>query len=140
MYGELFIPPVYEGRNLKTGRYMKGHIPANKGKKWSEYLSKRTQRRCAKGWKNLDLYRNKNGRSVNAGRRRRQVVAVMDDGSFRVFPFILAAAEYVGGKRENVGRCCRLNGKRTANTDHRYKGVRFYYESENVWLSKIKGK
>ena len=32
MYGELFIPPVYEGRNLKTGRYMKGHIPANKGK------------------------------------------------------------------------------------------------------------
>ena len=91
---------------------MKGHIPANKGKKWSEYLSKRTQRRCAKGWKNLDLYRNKNGRSVNAGRRRRQVVAVMDDGSFRVFPFILAAAEYVSGKRENVCRCCRLNGEK----------------------------
>jgi hypothetical protein len=23
------------------------------------------------------------------------------------------------------------------NTDHRYKGIRFYFESDNVWTTKI---
>lgn len=149
-YGELTLPPVWTGINKQTGRFLKGHVPANKGKKWSEYMGKRAQKRAMKGWKNLDLHRNKNGRAETAGRLRKQVVAVMDDSSWLVFPCIVSAAEWVGGSRENVGRCCRCNqtkkvlnnthGKPTSrvNTDHRYMGIRFYFETDNVWTTKIR--
>lgn len=148
-YGELYIAPVWTGVNKQNGRFLKGHVPANKGKKWSDYLGKRKQKRCAKGWKNLDLHRNKNGRADTAGRCRKQVIAVMDDGRWQHFSYLGSAAEWIGGSRENVGRCCRLNqskailrnthGKPTGkvNTDHRYKGVRFYFESDNIWTTKI---
>lgn len=152
-YGELTLPPVWTGINPKTGRFLKGHVPANKGKKWSEYMGKRAQKRAAKGWKNLDLHRNKNGRPDNAGRCRKQVVAVMDDGSWLLFPYLGPAAEWVGGNSNNVGRCCRMNqakkvckrdwrpgqakGASLVNTDHKYMGIRFYFESDNVWTTKI---
>ena len=150
MNGELTLPPVWTGINMKTGRFLPGHTPANKGKRWSDYMSKRSQRRAAKGWKNLDLHRNKNGRPDNAGRCRKQVVAVMDDGRWRIFPYIGAAAEWIGGLRENIGRCCRLNQARKplnnpygqptgkVNTDHKYKGVRFYFEEDSTWTEKIR--
>lgn len=149
-YGELYIAPAWTGINKQTGRYLKGHVPANKGKKWSDYMSKRAMKRAAKGWKNLDLHRNKNGRPDNAGRCRKQVVAVMDDGRWLVFPYIGAAAEWVGGSRGNVGRCCQCNQSKAelhnpwgkpsgkVNTDHKYMGIRFYFESDNVWTEKIK--
>jgi hypothetical protein len=70
----------------------------------------------------------------------------MDDGSWLVFSYIGAAAAWLGGVRENIGRCCRLNrssvelskppGK--VNTDHRYKGIRWYFENDNKWTTKIK--
>jgi hypothetical protein len=153
-YGELILPSVWTGINKQTGRFLKGHVPANKGKKWSDYMGKRTQKRAMKGWKNLDLHRNKNGRPDTADRCRKQVIAVMDDGSWLLFPYIGPAAEWVGGSRENVGRCCRMNqakkvckhdwrqgqpkGASRVNTDHRYKGIRFYFESDNIWTTKIK--
>jgi hypothetical protein len=148
-YGELTLPPVWTGIDKQTGRFLKGHVPANKGKKWSDYMGKRAQKRAAKGWKNLDLHRNKNGRPDTAGRCRKQVVAVMDDGSWLVFPYLSPAAEWVGGNRENVGMCCRMNQSRKrlknpwghqsgkVNTDHKYMGIRFYFESDNVWTTKI---
>ena len=147
------MPPVRTGINKKTGRFMKGHVPANNGKKWSEYMGKRAQKRAAKGWKNLYKHRPKT-RPDTAGRCRKQVVAVMDDGSWLLFPYIGPAAEWVGGSRENVGRCCRENqakkvckhdwrpgqskGASPVNTDHKYMGIRFYFESDNVWTTKIK--
>lgn len=149
-YGEMTLPPVRMDRNMKTGRFLKGRVPANKGKKWDEFMPKRSQRRSAKGWKNLDLHRNKNGRPDNAGRCRKQVVAVMDDGRWRIFSYIGAAAEWIGGRRENIGRCCRLNQARKrlnnpygqptgkVNTDHRYKSVRFYFEEDGAWTAKIR--
>jgi len=148
-YGELTLPPVWTGINKENGRFLKGHVPANKGKKWSEYMGKRAMKRAAKGWKNLDLHRNKNGRADNAGRCRKPVIAVTDDGDFRYFSYLEAAAQWCGGSRENVGRCCRQNhsqrplndthGRPTAkvNTDHKYMGIRFYFESDNVWTTKI---
>ena len=154
-YGELTLPPIKTGINKQNGQFLKGHVPANKGKKWDDYMGKRAQKRARRGWKNLERHRPKT-RPDNAGRCRKQVVAVMDDGSWLVFPYIGPAAEWVGGSRENVGRCCRLNqvkrvckrdwrpyhpkGMGLVNTDHRYKGVRFYFESDDVWTAKIVGK
>ena len=152
-YGELRLSPTVTKVNPKNGRFMKGHVPANKGKKWSEFMSKRGQRRARNGWANLEKYR-PTYRPDTAGRCRKKVVAVMDDGSWLVFSYIGAAAEWLGNcNRENIGRCCRLNqlrrmkkhswfsGKKTGdspiNTDHRYKGIRWYYENDNAWTEKI---
>lgn len=148
MNHELYLAPPRPTQNKVTGKFLPGLTPHNKGKKWGDYMSKEGQRRAAKGWKNLDKYRNKNGRPDNAGRCRKRVVAVLDDGRFRIFDYLAPAAEWVGGRRENVGRCCRCNEsttilrkgehKGTINNDHRYLGVRFYFETNDVWWDKIK--
>lgn len=148
-YGELRLEPEWTGIDPRTGRFLKGHVSANKGKKCSEFMSKRGQRRARKGWKNLTKHRNKNGRADTAGRARKQVIAVMDDGRWLVFDYIGAAAEWLGGSRENISRCCRQNqnrptlhdthGKPTGkvNTDHRYMGIRWYFETDSIWTQKI---
>jgi hypothetical protein len=94
-YGELTLPPVWTGINKQNGQFLKGHVPANKGKKWADYMGKRAMKRAAKGWKNLDLHRNKNGRSDVAGRCRKQVIAVMDDGPWYHFGYVGAAAQWL---------------------------------------------
>ena len=138
---ELYIPPKWTGRNAKTGRFLKGHTPYNKGKKWSEYLSKRVQKRMAKGWKNLEKYR---VHPANAGRCRKKVIAVDDNGKWRVFDSITAAAKWAGGPFANVRRCCNENllgtkdKKGKVNDDHRFYGLRWYYETDDKWTTKIK--
>lgn len=142
-YGELYLPPQLKPYNAKTGCFLKGHVPHNKGKKWSEYMSKRGQRRAAKGWKNLTKFRPAT-RPDTAGRCRKAVIALEDDGSWHYFPYLRPAAEWCGGSRENVGRCCRENESRRVNrktgrmnTDHCYKGIRFYFEADGIWTTKI---
>lgn len=143
-YGELNLGMERPQRNALTGRFLPGHEPANKGKKWSEYMSKRAQKRADKGWKNLEKYRPKT-RPDNAGRSRKQVIAVMDDGAWLYFASVSSAAAWIGRRQEIVGRCCRLNQSRRVNrftgkvnTDHRYLGVRFYFEDDDIWTTKIK--
>lgn len=41
---ELYLPPVLPDYNVKNGQFKKGHVPYNKGKKWSEYMTKRAQK------------------------------------------------------------------------------------------------
>ena len=153
MSTELTLPPVRPTRNRINGQYLKGHEPANKGKEWDEWMSKKGQRRAAKGWKNLDKYRSVNGQKYG-GRNRKTVVALTDDGKFHVFDRIKNAATWIGGSRENIGRCCRMNacrrvkshswvpgqpkGTSEVNTDHRYKGVRWYFETDTTWMEKYK--
>lgn len=141
---ELYIPPIRRGNNATNGRFTKGHVPANKGRKWDEYMSKRAQRRASKGWANLDKFRPKK-RPDNCSRCRVQIVAVKENGTWCVLPYIGAAGEWIGGCRENVRRCCQSNRERhvnkktgKVNTDHKYLGVRFYYESDNIWTTKVK--
>lgn len=141
-YGELELPHEQSGFNRVTGQFLKGHVPTNKGKKWSQWMSKRGQKRAAKGWKNLELHR---GHPVTAGRNKKPVIAVSDKGNWVYLPDTKAAGEWIEGNRENVARCCRLNERRhvnrktgAINTDHRYQGVRFYFESDDIWTTKIK--
>ena len=146
--GSLYIPLDWTRIDPKTGRFMKGHEPKNKGKKWDEWADKKAQRSMKKGWKNLDKYRPKE-RPDTAGRCRKEVVAVHNNGKFHIFDYVGAAAEWLGGSRENVGRCCRENRSRKPlkkpwgcdankiNTDHQYKGVRFYFADDPIWQEKI---
>lgn len=156
MSTELYIPPARPKPleyDPKTGRFMKGHKPANKGKKWDDYMTKRSQRRASKGWRNCEIgHAFGRKRPDTSGRCRKKVVAITDDGKLHVFDFIGAAGLWVGGSRENVGRCCRENqakkllkdthGRTTenTNTDHRYKGVRFYFEDDAQWMDKVRQK
>ena len=133
-YGELNLGTVYTGRDLRNGRFLPGCVPYNKGKKWSDFMPKRSQRRSAKGWKNLELYRH---RPPNAGRARKLVIAITDGGGWTILPSVKSAGEFCGGNSENVGRCCRLNALHEANTNHRYMGYRFYFESDDIWINKI---
>ena len=150
--GSLYIPTDWTRQDPKTGRFMKGHEPKNKGRKWEEWMSKKGQRRSAKGWKKLDKHRPKT-RPDTSGRCRKEVVAVRNNGTYRIFDYVGAAAEWIGGNRENVGRCCRENqsrrekkhdwapgfskGTSKVNTDHQYKGVRFYFAADPIWQEKI---
>lgn len=141
---ELYIPPQRFTHNKVNGQFLKGHRPHNKGKRWVDYMTDEAMERASRGWANLDTHRPKT-RPDNAGRCRKQVVAVMDDGAWCVISHMGAAAEKVGGCRENIRRCCRLNKQRhinkktgKVNTNHKYMGIRFYYESDNVWLTKIR--
>lgn len=130
-------------RDPISGRFLKGHVPANKGKTWNETMGKRAQKRAAKGWKNLELHRCKGG-GPNSGRPKKAVIAVTDEGEFKYFSYVGAAATWCNGNRENVARCCRQNlsgtidRKGAVNNDHKYLGIRFYFESSNIWLDKIR--
>jgi len=141
--GSLYIPTDWTRVNPHNGQFMKGHEPKNKGRKWDEWADKKAQRSMKKGWKNLDKYRPKE-RPDTAGRCRKEVVAVRNNGKYHIFDYLGAAAEWLGGSRENVGRCCRYNKARhinrktgKVNTDHQYKGVRFYFADDPIWMEKI---
>lgn len=140
--GSLYIPTDWT-RIDPRGRFMKGHIPHNKGRKIDEWMSKKGQRNSRKALKNLVKYRPKE-RPDNSGRCRKKVVAVRNNGKYHIFEFIGAAAEWLGGGRENIGRCCRTNQERhinqktgKVNTDHQYKGIRWYFASDPIWQEKI---
>lgn len=141
-FSEFKLEPVRLGYNPLNGQFLKGHIPANKGKKWSEFMSRRGQRNAARGWVNLDKYRPKT-RPDNAGRCGKPVIAVNDKGEWLYFQHIGAAGAYINGNRENVRRCCQENERarsrsgRASNSDHKYKGIRFYFESDTKWTTKI---
>lgn len=142
-YWELRLEQVKPTKNPLTGRFLPGSIPHNKGKKWSEYMTKDAQRRAAKGWANLDKYRHKK-RPDTSERFCKGIVAVMENGEYLTFKYSVDAAEWIQGNRENIGRCCRANASNHVNaktgqinTDHNYKGVRFYYITDTNWLSKV---
>ena len=94
MSTELSLQPTRPTRNKVTGRFLPGHVPANKGKRWADYLSIESQREMAKGWKNLDEHRSENGKK-HGGRNRKPIVAITDDGKFRVLKDGYLAAEWL---------------------------------------------
>lgn len=151
---ELQLEPVRLDRNPINGRFLKNHTPHNKGKTWDECMSKRSQRRCRKGWKNLLKRKNRKKALVKSegkrGRKKRKVIAVFEDGRFTYFESLSDAAKITGNRCPNIRRCCTLNKERKTlynrhgnltgkvNTDHHCKGIRFYCEDDPIWMTKIK--
>lgn len=144
MSWELYLPPERKNYNTVTGRFCKGATPHNKGREWKEWMSKRGQKRAAKGWENVQKYRPKH-RPDTSKKFSKPVIAISDDGRWCVFPSGTAAAQWVGVTNNRaVSRCCQCNQARhvnkktgAVNTDHRYMGIRFYYESDSQWTEKI---
>ena len=145
MSWELYIPPERPTRDKTTGRFLQGHVPHNKGVEgWQRSLPAKARRRISRGWKNLETHRC-TSRPAGAGRPRKQVIAVSDNGRFFVFKSVAEAGRKMGVRRENIGRCCRDNERcvtnktNKVNTDHKYMGFRYYYEENPAWMNKVKG-
>ena len=143
---ELYIPQPRPTINKANGRFLPGHVPANKGKKWDEFMSKRGQRKARKGWKNIEkMHAFGHPPTIGSGRCRKAVVSIDDNGKLRMFHFIGAASKHYGIVRDNVRRCCNENAKQHVNkktgkinTDHKYMGLRFYFESDfEIWKTKV---
>lgn len=132
---ELTLPPKRMDRNPKTGRFIKGRTPHNKGRKWSEWMSKRGQKRVAKCFKNIIVHRH----IITPGWNKRAVVAIDSDGRWAVVESATAAAKKVGTTQCNITRCCILNRDAVKGDNHKCRGIRFYYEDDEKWTTKIRG-
>ena len=130
---ELYIPPKRLYYNPTNGQFLKGHPNCNKGKKWDEFMPKDAQERCKKGWSNVDKFRC----TKNGGFNKKSIVAIDKNGNWTIFESAHSAARAFGTSQGNVTRCC-IRNKNEKKTDHHVSGIRFYYESEKVWMTKIK--
>lgn len=132
-YGVLTLSERPLGRNAVTGRFMKGHVPANKGRKWDEYMTAESKKRVAVGWRNLA--------PCNKGKRRtRKVVGFAPSGKWYIFPSITRASELTGIRRDNINQCCcqsKVSQSHPKYTRKTAGGWRWFYESDNSWLNEI---
>lgn len=72
---ELYIPVERPQYNPTNGQFLKGHVPFNKGKKWTDYMDGRKARRIKRiAMKNLKPNMNIGGWNKKA------VVAINDEG------------------------------------------------------------
>ena len=112
----------YPARNFLNGRFLKGHIPHNRGKKIEEYMSNANIRKVKRiGMKNLK------GRSDIGGWNARKVVAVREDGKPFVFTSATKAAEVTHLIRRNITRCCQGKAKHCGR-------FRWFYWEDDEWI------
>lgn len=87
----------------KNGRFVKGHIPHNKGKKWDEWMDGRKQRKVKKCLIHI-------GNSTLPGWNKKQVVGISIDGKACIFESSKDVERKLGIESRNVRGCCE--GKR----------------------------
>lgn len=123
---ELYIPIERPTRNFVNGRFLKGHVPHNKGKKWGDYIKSR--RKINNMRKGLELGRK--GNPNIAGINSRPVVAIKDGELIAVFSSSNDAERKTGICGRNIRSCC--SGKR--NTAG---GYQWFLENDKEWIQKI---
>jgi hypothetical protein len=113
---ELYIPKERPNRDPKTGRFHKGLIPHNKGRKAIEYMTPEGLANSLRiGRKNL-----KPNRKLG-GHNRRAVIAITDDE--RVvgwFPSAEEAARKIGVNASAIRRVCYGKRKHAAGFKWQY--------------------
>lgn len=114
--------------NLLNGRFLKGHIPYSKGKKWDEWMPKEAQKKILK---NLNKIRPKGGNPNLPGANRKRVVCINADGEWVTYKSATTAAEILSIARRNICACC--NGKRK-----HCGGFRWFYWDDDEWTKWVK--
>lgn len=120
---ELYLEPKKVNKNALTGRFIKGSIPHNKGKKWSDYLPVETQKKILSGLR-------RNGNSKIGGLNAIPVVGIKN-GKTRFFKSGKQAGETLGIHQRNINSCCHKKRK-TAG------GYEWYFFKDNDWIEEIK--
>ena len=132
---ELYLEPERPQRHRVNGQFLPGHKSLTKGRKRTDWMSAEKDRMLKEiGAKRFREQKHPEG----AGMPKRRVIAISEDGHWTLFSSLSHAAEKVGGQRPNISRCCRQNARNGRNTDHKYMGIRFYYEDDNTWMRKVK--
>lgn len=113
---ELYIPPERFERDFITGRFLKGCVSRNKGRKMV-YHSKRSK---ARSIKNLSKGRGA-WHKTGAGMNKKSVVLIKDEKLCGVFPSIQMAGKMIGVAPSLISAICRkVRGKHTANGYRRF--------------------
>ena len=107
--------PKYQ-RN--KGRFVKGHTPHNKGKKWSEWMSEEGQAKALSG-----LYHG--GRHGIGGQNAIAIVGINKDGKECFFDSSKDAERKTGIDARNIRHCCEGHRKRAG-------GIRWMTISEYI--------
>ena len=113
-------------RNFRTGQFLKGHTPFNKGKSWDEWMDGRKQRKVKRIAKlnlrpNMDI----------GGWNKKKCVGVNEEGRYKVYASLTIAAESTGALRENIKQTCQGKRKRAA-------GIYWYYADDDGWIDKVR--
>lgn len=156
---ELYIEQERLQRNPTNGQWLPGHTSPTKGRKRTDFMSEETDKRLREIA--AEVFRTQK-HPEGSGVPKRSIVAVTKDGRWFVFPSISEAARQLEICVHNIGRCARQNASRKVktrtwtgsrkkgragtkkedgilvNTDHTYRGVRFYFEDDPVWTEKIR--
>jgi hypothetical protein len=120
-YGEISLPPL---KPIIKGRFNKGNVPHNKGKKWSEWMD---GRKCKKVLKGL----HRNGRKDIGGWQAKKIVCVFDGKVIGSFAHSNEAQEKTNICSRNIRSVCA--GKR------KKAGVfQWFYENDNNILKHLK--
>jgi len=120
---ELYLPPILP--KPKNGRFVKGSIPHNKGKKWSDYMDMRKGKRVIR--RNLTNRGNPNLPGAN----RKAVVMIKDNRLIAVFSSAMKASETTNLIRENISKCCR-------KLRRSHGGYKWFYETDfENWKKEI---
>lgn len=103
---ELYLPPERPKYNPINGQFLKGHVPHNKGKKWSDYMDGRKAKRIKRiATKNL------RPRMDIGGWNKKSIIAMDDDDNIAGwFASSVDAERKTGIERRNINSAC--NGKR----------------------------
>lgn len=123
---ELYIPPIRHNKNLTTGRYMKGSIPHNKGKKWDEWLSKDMQEKIKRG-----LARPVKNRYNVGGWNKKAVIMIDSEGNRAYFESAEEVSRRTGIHSACIKRVCSKERKQT-------HGCRFFWFSDNELIDILK--
>ena len=111
--------------NALNGRFLKGHTPHNKGKKWEEWMDMRKAKKVIRiGTMNLRPNMN------IGGWNKKKVVSVDADGAWKLYSSAVAAAEATGNIRRNISHCCQGKRKRCG-------GLRWFYWESDEWIKLI---
>ena len=122
-----FTAKGYPARNAQNGQFLKGHIPHNKGKKWSNYMDMRKAKRIIRIAKKNLLPGNPN----IGGWNKKKVVMVTSKGNWVVFESATEAASKMGLERRNISHCCE--GKR-----QRCGGRWWFFFDDDRWITQLR--
>ena len=122
---ELHLPSKIEitRRDPRTGRFMKGHEPWNKGKKAKEYLSQESYNRMIAGL-------SRQGRKDIGGQNKREIVAFKDNKFVGVFESSVAAGRKLNVCARNIRSVC--HGKRKHAGGYRFFFVENYEKYKHL--------
>lgn len=114
--------------NPINGRFLKGHVPHNKGKKWSEWMDGRKQKKVRR-----ILKKNIHGRHNIGGWNKRAVIMLDNEGNHAYFESSAAAGRATGITARNIRYVCDKKRKHAG-------GYRWFWFDDNDWTEYINNK